>query len=107
MDTLKVSGMGRAIRELRARSGISQTQLAASLGWNKSQLSRYENDRVALSLEAIEKIALALGERPEIVVLHCLKHRYPQLSSQGSVVGELLDELVGQVAEHTPATAAE
>ena len=99
MDSPKIDRVGQAIRTLRKQSGLSLAELAHSLGWDKGRLSKYENDRLALSLPVLEEIARALRQRPEVVLLYCLKHRYPKLSLAGSEVGTLLDRLVEKLGE--------
>jgi transcriptional regulator with XRE-family HTH domain len=45
------------LRELRAEQGLSQAELADKIGSDARQVSRYENGRVAPSLEAVVRIA--------------------------------------------------
>jgi transcriptional regulator with XRE-family HTH domain len=97
-EPLKIAGAGPAIRQLRQAAGLSLEDLADRLGWDKGRLSKYETDRLGLSISIIEEIARALGRRPEVVALYCLKQRYPKLSS--SEVGCLLDSLVEELGRH-------
>jgi len=89
---LKLSGVGQAIRQLRENAGFSQSELSKRLGWVSGKLSKYETNHLALSLTVIEEIARALEQRPDVVVLFCLQHRYPELGT--SKVGSLLEALV-------------
>lgn len=75
---------------------MTLTRLAEEIGIDKSTLSNYETGRNALSIETLDRIATALGHRPEVVLLFCLKQRYPQL--QHSKTGTLLEELVNDIA---------
>jgi transcriptional regulator with XRE-family HTH domain len=88
---------GGAIRNLRKKAGWSLAQMAERLGWDKGRLSRYENNRVGISRKVVEEIARALGKPPEVVMLYCLQHTYPQLSLDGSDIGRLLRELVSEI----------
>ncbi|SRR6266498_639411 len=96
-DILKIDGAGEVIRRLREEAGIGLNQLAASLGWDKGRISKYENNHLALALPVIEDIAEAIGLRPEVVVLECLKHRYPTLA--GSKIGHLLASLIDKLGD--------
>jgi transcriptional regulator with XRE-family HTH domain len=89
---LKITGAGVALVRLREAAGLTQSGLAERLGWDRSRVHKYENDERDLNLPAIEDIARALGQRPEVVTLYCLKQRYPKIA--GSEVGGLLDDLV-------------
>ena len=73
--------------------------LARKLNWNKGRLSKYENDRLGMSLSVLDKIAKALGEWTEVLVLLCLKQQYPKLSRPDSEAGQLLDALVDKLGE--------
>jgi len=96
----RLAGAGRAIRALREAAGLSLRDLAARLHWDKGRLSKYENDQLALSISVIEDLARVLGQRPEVVVLYCLKQRYPKLSLAGSEIGTLLDELIDKLGDN-------
>jgi len=89
---LKLTGVGRTIRQLREQAGLSQAELSRRLGWAAGKLSKYETNHLALSLEVIEEIARVLEQRPDVVVLRCLQHRYPALGT--SEVGRLLEAMV-------------
>jgi transcriptional regulator with XRE-family HTH domain len=41
--------LGRELRQLRERSGLSVAQVAAALGWSVSKVNRIENARIAVS----------------------------------------------------------
>ncbi len=99
MSVPKIPNAGEALRSLRQSFGLSLRELADRVGWDKARLSKYENDQLGLSLPVLEEIARALGQRPEVVVLYCLKHRYPSLSVEGSETGDLLDTLVQQMGD--------
>jgi len=53
-----------ALRRLRESAGMSTYQLAESLGWNQSRVSRLENGIVRASAEDAEKWARATGADP-------------------------------------------
>lgn len=54
---------GRLIAEARARHGLSQTRLALRAGTRQSAISRLENDDVSPSVETLETLLRAMGER--------------------------------------------
>lgn len=93
----KIDSAGQAIRNLREQTGLSLLDLATRLGWDKSRLSKYENDHLALSMPVIEEIAKALGVPPLVVVFDCLKQRYPALASPTSKKGRLVQQLVDEL----------
>lgn len=96
---------GDAIRALREQAGLSLQELADRVGWDKGRLSKYENNRLALALPAIDTIARGLDLAPAVVVYHCLKHRYPALTLAESERGQLVKELVDQMNEGETARA--
>ena len=95
---LTIASSGDAIRGLRMAQGLSLQDVATRIGWDKSRLSKYETNRLDLSIEVIEQIAQALGHPPLFVVLKCLKHRYPELGSRRSKLGRLLDSVVRELS---------
>ena len=99
MNQLKINGAGRAIRRLREEAGCSLTRLAKKLRWNKARLWKYEQNTLGLSLPAMHAIAKALGERPEVVVLQCLKEVYPKLRSRRTKAGRLVKSLIEAIQE--------
>ena len=86
---------GRVIRQLREDARLSLADLAERVGWDKGRLSKYENDKIALSMPVIEEIAGALKKPPLEIVLACLKTRYPVL--QNADLSRLLDKVVKHV----------
>jgi transcriptional regulator with XRE-family HTH domain len=97
VDALRLDGAGSALRELRIRRGLTLQQLATRMGCTRGSISKYENDRLAISLSVLEQIATALGVRPEVILLAYLRHRYPALAKSKSKVGRLLDEVVHEL----------
>ena len=57
--------MGRAVRDLRTRRGLTVRQLADQLGVSIGTVSAVENGRVATSTERAVQLADVLGVRPE------------------------------------------
>lgn len=57
---------GRLIRETRARHGLSQARLARRVGSHQSAISRLEADEVSPSIETLELLMRAMGERLRI-----------------------------------------
>ena len=53
--------VGRRIREERKSRRLTQAQLASAAGIDTSHLSRIENDRTQIGLNALQRIADALG----------------------------------------------
>ncbi|MCH8804914.1 MAG: helix-turn-helix transcriptional regulator [Planctomycetes bacterium] len=90
----RIDSSGGVIRARRQRARLSLQKLADRLGWDKSRLSKYENNRVAVSSEVIEQIAEALGILPEELALDCLKCRYEALNHSDSEPARLLEKLL-------------
>ena len=63
-----------------------------------SSLSKYETDQLSMSLPVLDRIAEGLGIAPVALLLECLKHRYPNLSSPKSRVGVLMTKLVQELS---------
>ncbi len=57
---------GQLIRAARARHGLSQQRLARRAGTRQSAISRLERDEISPSVETLELLLNAMGERLEI-----------------------------------------
>ncbi len=53
--------IGNKIKKIREAKGLSQKQVALSLGMDQAQYSRIENNKTDPSFSNVEKIAKALG----------------------------------------------
>ncbi|MHB1036459.1 MAG: helix-turn-helix domain-containing protein [Pirellulales bacterium] len=71
-EVLNLGGLGRLLTSLRIASGLSQRQLAETLGVHESQVSRDErNEYHGITLERAARILDALGvELHSTVVVH-------------------------------------
>jgi transcriptional regulator with XRE-family HTH domain len=57
-----MSSFGSRLRERRKAVGLTQEQLGAAVGLQKSAVAKYENDKIVnVSTEVAEKFACALG----------------------------------------------
>ncbi len=54
---------GRLIADARARHGLSQTRLALRVGTRQSAISRLENDELSPSVDTLDTLLSAMGER--------------------------------------------
>jgi transcriptional regulator with XRE-family HTH domain len=54
---------GELIRTIRTRRGLSQRRLARRVGTQQSAISRLEADEISPSVETLEQILAAMGER--------------------------------------------
>jgi transcriptional regulator with XRE-family HTH domain len=91
---LKLEGVGSGLREMRCRCELTQATLAKEMGIDKARLSRIENNLLPLSLTLIDLAALALNMSSDVLLLYCLKTRYPKLLS--TTVGRELQELLAK-----------
>jgi transcriptional regulator with XRE-family HTH domain len=51
--------MGKALRTLRTRCGLTQAQAAQELRTQPSEISRWENEEVLMNLESLERVLTA------------------------------------------------
>lgn len=58
---------GRLIRETRVRHGLSQQRLARRVGTHQSAISRIEADEISPSVETLERLMRAMGERLQLL----------------------------------------
>jgi uncharacterized protein len=57
---------GQLIRTTRLRGGLSQGRLARRVGTQQSAISRLEADEISPSVETLDQLLRAMGERLEI-----------------------------------------
>ncbi len=55
--------LGKALELMREQKGIKATALAKTIGMSKSAVCRYESGEITPSLDALGKIATALGTK--------------------------------------------
>lgn len=53
--------IGNRIRELRVKQGLTQSELAAKLDYEKSNMSRLESGTIDARASTLNKVANALG----------------------------------------------
>lgn len=90
-----MGGAGPFVRELRGRLGVSMRELARRLGWEAGHLSRCESGKLKLSLDALDRIAVALGLEPAAVAVEAYASIRPRTREgrAGEILAELLLEL--------------
>ena len=66
---------GDRLKALRTERGWSQAELAEKIGSDARQVSRYENGRVAPSLDVLAKIADTLDISVDYLVIHTAPRR--------------------------------
>ncbi|MDX6699063.1 MAG: hypothetical protein QOE65_2460 [Solirubrobacteraceae bacterium] len=90
---------GVAIREARARAGLSQEALAERAGTSQATVSAYENGRKRPSLETLERLLAAAGAR--LAVEHGASPRRAPSAAEQRRAGRRLLEVI-ELAEHLP-----
>lgn len=60
--------LGKRLRSARKAQGLSQTQVAKSLGVSFQQVGKYENGQNAMSVPVFLTICKALRLRPSLVL---------------------------------------
>jgi DNA-binding XRE family transcriptional regulator len=63
-ETLDGSSVGRRVRDLRVRAGLTQAELARRTGIHRPNIARVEAGRHTPSLETVARLAEALGTSP-------------------------------------------
>jgi transcriptional regulator with XRE-family HTH domain len=69
MTQLTPENLGQAIRQRRALLGMTQSELARTLGWDKSQLCRLELGQAAPSWNSLIELGEAIGPLEELITL--------------------------------------
>jgi DNA-binding XRE family transcriptional regulator len=63
------SGIGRLIRDVRIKSGLTQQELAQKSGTTRNYISRIENDHSGIELDTLRKIIeIGLGKKLELII---------------------------------------
>jgi len=90
--------LGDRVRELRKEHGWSQGELGERIGTDAGRISRYEGGRITPSLEALVRLADALGVTADYLVREDAPrqnldgHDLGSLGSRLAAVAELSDE---------------
>lgn len=84
--------IGERIKQLRKEQKLSQGDLAAKVGGDAGQISRYENGHIAPSADAIVRLAEALDVSCDYLLLEDAPRRPLQGAAQ-SVPGERLSAI--------------
>ena len=77
MSEPALESAGEVVRALRCEVGLSLRDFAEKLGWDKSRISRIENNETKLTSSAINEIATALGKPTELVLVRCFEASFP------------------------------
>lgn len=80
--------LGDRIKALRSEAGLSQAELAETIGGDGRQISRYENERITPSLDALARIAQALNVSLDHLVFDNIDRR--PLHAPENILGDRL-----------------
>jgi transcriptional regulator with XRE-family HTH domain len=83
--------IGERIKALRKEAGWSQGELAAKVGTDARQISRYENGRITPSLDALARVAQALDVSLDHLVFDDIARR--PLHASHDVLGDRLNAI--------------
>src|ERR1700677_3483521 len=61
-------GLGPMIRSTRERHGLTQAQLALRAATSQNAVSRIERDEISPSVDTVQRLLAAMGERLELSV---------------------------------------
>ena len=94
--------LGERLKQLRRERGWSQADLAAKLGADAGQISRYENGHMTPSAEAVAKLAEVLDVSADYLLIsssprRALRSPENALGDHLALVAELGDEEVSVV----------
>jgi transcriptional regulator with XRE-family HTH domain len=95
----------KALAEERAKTGITQSDIARKIGVNRSVISREIRGHKDLTLSRVAEIASALGRRPSFELLEVMTQQganVPLATASGSSipVGTLLISSTGSAANN-------
>ncbi|MBR3461011.1 MAG: helix-turn-helix domain-containing protein [Clostridia bacterium] len=100
------------IRELRTERGITQEQLGSLLGVKKSAVCKYENERVGIPYQMLEKLIDIFGVTADYIL--CRNDEIPSHGKSGDNYGDAVYEcdtvpvpLLGMVHAGEPMLAEE
>ncbi|MFO0857253.1 MAG: helix-turn-helix transcriptional regulator [Phycisphaerales bacterium] len=96
--------VGRAIRTMRTRQGVSQKELAERADITPSFLSLVESDRRSASIKVIERIAAALDVPAEVLVWESVELP-ASLSDKDRRMCEIAKVIVREVYENAARAA--
>ena len=68
MDTFDYSAIGRRIKVLRKRKGLSQTELANIMGKSLRTLQKYETGEIEISIAVVNQLADILDTTPTFLL---------------------------------------
>jgi transcriptional regulator with XRE-family HTH domain len=88
--------LGERLKQLRRELGWSQADLAAKIGADAGQISRYENGHMTPSAEAVAKLAEVLDVSADYLLIDSSTRR--SLRSPENVLGDHL-ALVAELGE--------
>ena len=94
-ERLVLSGIG--LRALRESKGVSLSELARRLDWDKGRLSKYEKGQLGIRSEPVTQIAEKLGLSPAAVAVYLLKSEFPQLADVDTKSGKLVKRLLSSL----------
>jgi transcriptional regulator with XRE-family HTH domain len=80
------------IRETRARNGLSQQRLARRVGSHQSAISRIEADEISPSVETLDLLMRAMGERLQLIGAS-LKREYDPVHRRATAARPLGERL--------------
>jgi transcriptional regulator with XRE-family HTH domain len=98
-SNLRLEGAGQALQPLRTQREMSLRDLEDKLRevdksqeWDRGRLSRYENNKLAMSSEVMASLADALDVPVDVFVLSCLEEVRKGLKNKE--IGKLLRRIV-------------
>ncbi len=89
--------LGEKIKQLRRERGWSQGELAARLGGDPGQISRYETGKISPSIDVVVKLAETFGVSADYLLIDGAARR--PLHAPTDLLGERLNQLDQLTAE--------
>src|SRR5437763_506285 len=97
MSDVRIGEVGEILRMAREDAGLSLQNVADRLGCNRATVSKYESNKIAVSLDIVESIADAVGCPKDQLVLQCLQQRYSTSKHRNSPIGKLFGQLLKNI----------
>lgn len=104
MAEFVIRGAGEVIARRRNAAKLTLDALARTAGLEKSQLAKYEANKVGVSDRRLAAIAEALGVSPAELAFECLVQIKPHIASKP--IGKLLGGLAKPKRPKKPRTEA-
>jgi transcriptional regulator with XRE-family HTH domain len=93
--------MGKALRTLRVRCGLTQAKTAQGIGTQSPEISRWENEEVLMKVESLERLLTAykatLHDLADLMALQQREEREPSDAELLRSLAEAMRQVEGRL----------